>query len=257
MTGFDSWNINADEADIYQYDSTNFQPAYSSFYAPNQFRYSDHDPLVVGLDLETATPPTVSIGDASVTEGDGGTVDANSPVTLSESSTSRVTVEYRTSDGSATSSADYRAETGTVTFEPGETRETITVTVNGDTIDEPDENFTVTLSAPVNATLGDATGTGTIVDDDDPPPPPPPPPGPKDDDDDDDDDGADDDDDGPAESTTAGRDEATRVGSPEGRTQTALLVSQTGFDDDEAGAVVLTRPDIFPDALAGTPLAVR
>ncbi len=43
----------------------------------------------------------------------------------------------------------------------------------------------------------------------------------------------------------------------EGRTETAIQISQADFGDGEAGAVVLTRPDIFPDALAGTPLAVQ
>ena len=38
--------------------------------------------------------------------------------------------------------------------------------VLGDTVVEPDETFTVTLSSPVNATLGTATGLGTITNDD-------------------------------------------------------------------------------------------
>ena len=48
---------------------------------------------------------------------------------------------------------------------PGDTSETIGVTVNGDLIAELDEPFRVTLSAPSDAALGDATGFGTIVDD--------------------------------------------------------------------------------------------
>ena len=48
---------------------------------------------------------------------------------------------------------------------PGDTSETFAVTVNGDLVAELDETFHVTLSAPSNATLGDATGVGTIVDD--------------------------------------------------------------------------------------------
>ena len=43
------------------------------------------------------------------------------------------------------------------------------VPVKGDTLDEPDETFTVGLSSPTNATLADATGAGTITDDDGPP----------------------------------------------------------------------------------------
>ena len=38
--------------------------------------------------------------------------------------------------------------------------------VNGDTIFEADEAFTVHLSGASNATISDANGTGTIVNDD-------------------------------------------------------------------------------------------
>jgi len=41
-----------------------------------------------------------------------------------------------------------------------------------------------------------------------------------------------------------------------GRTQTAIEISQDSFADDTAGVVVLAREDLYPDALAGTPLAV-
>ena len=47
---------------------------------------------------------------------------------------------------------------------------TFTVATEQDTLDEPDETFTVTLSSPSNATLAtDPTAAGTITDDDDPP----------------------------------------------------------------------------------------
>ena len=52
VTDVDIWNINAVESYGYQYDGT------SSLYAPNQFRASDHDPIVVGLDLAAAVDPT-------------------------------------------------------------------------------------------------------------------------------------------------------------------------------------------------------
>src|SRR5207248_2979149 len=48
------------------------------------------------------------------------------------------------------------------------TTQTITVLVNGDTIDEVNETFTVNLSNPSNATIATGTGTGTITDDDGP-----------------------------------------------------------------------------------------
>lgn len=64
---------------------------------------------------------------------------------------------------------------GTVSFAANDTADrTISISVNGDSTVEPDENFIVTLSNPsANTTIAGATGTGTIVNDDTAPPPPP------------------------------------------------------------------------------------
>ncbi|MFL6260853.1 MAG: beta strand repeat-containing protein [Thermoanaerobaculia bacterium] len=107
-----------------------------------------------------------SIGNASVAEGNSGSVAAAFAVTLSVPNSRTVTVDYQTANGTATAGADYTAASGTVTFAPGETAKTVSVPVLGDVIDEADETFTVTLSSPTNAVLGSATGTGTVVDDD-------------------------------------------------------------------------------------------
>ena len=58
-----------------------------------------------------------------------------------------------------------------MTFAPGETAKTVSVTINGDAIDEPDEYLLVALSNPTNATIGGflGLGFGTIQDDDPPP----------------------------------------------------------------------------------------
>jgi hypothetical protein len=84
-----------------------------------------------------------------------------------------VTVNYGTANGSAQAGSDYSATSGSLTFAPGTTSERVNVTVNGDTDVEPDETFTLTLSAAANATLGKAVGTGTIRNDDTAAPPPP------------------------------------------------------------------------------------
>jgi hypothetical protein len=55
---------------------------------------------------------------------------------------------------------------GRVDFAPGETTKVITVNVTGDTVLEPDETFTLTLSDPSGATITTATATGTIRNDD-------------------------------------------------------------------------------------------
>jgi DNA polymerase IIIc chi subunit len=78
-----------------------------------------------------------------------------------------VTVAYATTNGTATTAdADYVAASGTLTFAPGVTTQPVNVTVNGDVKNEANETFTVNLSGPVNATVSDAQGTGTITNDD-------------------------------------------------------------------------------------------
>lgn len=112
--------------------------------------------------------PTLSINDVSVQEGTGTTVSAGFTVTLSAPSASQVTVNYQTSPGTATSPADYTATSGTLTFAPGTTTATIQVPIASDSLPEPNETFSVVLSAPTNALLAKATGVGTILDDDQP-----------------------------------------------------------------------------------------
>jgi len=126
--------------------------------------------------LQRATKPSVAIGDASGLEGNSGTVMLSFPVTLSAASTQTVSVSYATSDGTATAPGDYASASGTVTFAPGEKAKTIPVSVVGDTSIEPNETLTMAISNPLNATIADATATGTITNDDVTPPPPPPPP---------------------------------------------------------------------------------
>ena len=107
-------------------------------------------------------PPALSIADASGGEGEV----ARFPVTLSDPSGFEVTVAYSTSDGTAVAGADYEAVGGSLAFAPGETTATISIPLIQDSDNEPDENFTVSLSAPANATLATATAEGSIIDDD-------------------------------------------------------------------------------------------
>ena len=110
---------------------------------------------------------TLSINDVSVTEGNGGTTTALFTVSLSAASTDTVSVHYASADGTATmADNDYVSAAGTLTFGPGETSKTIAVAVAGDTKLEATETFVVNLSSPVNATIADGQGQGTIVNDD-------------------------------------------------------------------------------------------
>ncbi len=119
--------------------------------------------------------PTLSVGDASVTEGNSGTQDLAFTVTLSAQATTPVTVAYATGDGTAIAGSDYTSASGTLTFAPGQTTEIVDVQVTGDTAIEGNETLTLNLSSPNGATIADGTATGTIINDDVAPPPPPPP----------------------------------------------------------------------------------
>jgi len=113
-----------------------------------------------------ATGVGVSIADTSLNEGNTGTTMANFTVSLSGAASHPVLVDYATSDGTATAGVDYGATSGTLVFGPGEISKTISVTINGDTVFEPDETFFVTLSNADNANITRAQATGTIVNDD-------------------------------------------------------------------------------------------
>ena len=78
----------------------------------------------------------------------------------------KATVNFATSDGTAHSGSDYTAKSGIVTFDAGgPDTKTISIPIVNDRTPEPDKTFQVTLSAPGGATLGTPkTATVTIVD---------------------------------------------------------------------------------------------
>jgi hypothetical protein len=120
-------------------------------------------PIII---VDDDPPPTISISNATVSEGNSGNANAVFSVTLSHPSAFPITVNYTSADDAATAGSDYQATSGTLTFNPGETSKTIPVVVNGDTAGEVNETFTITLSSPSNASILVGQGLGTIVDDD-------------------------------------------------------------------------------------------
>src|SRR5207245_3592051 len=110
--------------------------------------------------------PKLRVADTTVAENDPAG-HARFLVTLSAPSAGTVTVKASTAAGTATSGTDFTAVTNqTVTFLPGELLEVVTVDVTDDNTTEPDETFTLNLSAPTGATVARAQGTATILDDD-------------------------------------------------------------------------------------------
>jgi Calx-beta domain-containing protein/matrixin len=111
---------------------------------------------------------SLSIGDVSVAESDGGTPVASFTVSLTAASTQSIEVDFATANGTALAPGDYAAATGTLTFPPATTALAVSVQVEGDQADESTEAFLVNLTNPVNALIADGQGVGTIQDDDSP-----------------------------------------------------------------------------------------
>ena len=126
----------------------------------------------IGTILDNNDPaPTVSIGNGILAEGNAGSSVMEFTVTLSQPSQDTVTASYATHDLASAAHAavvgvDYsQVANGVVTFAPGQTRATISVPILGDTVDEFDETFGVSLSSPGGAALGNAEAIGTIQND--------------------------------------------------------------------------------------------
>jgi hypothetical protein len=112
------------------------------------------------------TPPTVSIGDVTAPENSSGAVEV--PITLSGPSERPIAVTYATAPGTATVD-DFVMKLDSVVFPIRTTTINASVVLNDDTVDEPAQAFTITLSDPVAATLDRSTATFTVTDDDPPP----------------------------------------------------------------------------------------
>ena len=120
-----------------------------------------------GDSKDNSPVPTITIEDASGTEGTGGTSQLEFNVVLSAASRQVVTVHYASADGTAKAGQDYNAVTdGVISFQPSETQKKIAIGIYADDVKEGDETFTVRLSAPQNGTLFRQTATGTIRNDD-------------------------------------------------------------------------------------------
>jgi streptogramin lyase len=104
----------------------------------------------------------VSIGDATVTEGET----ASLTVSLDAPSSSDVTGSIYTVDGTASAPGDYRHTDATFHIPAGDLSTTVMVPTNEDAIDEPAQRFVVLIAHVQAAEVADGEGLVTIVDDD-------------------------------------------------------------------------------------------
>jgi outer membrane protein assembly factor BamB len=116
----------------------------------------------------TAEPPTLSVDDVALAEGNSGSTNAVFTVTLSTTWSVDVGVNFATANVSATAGTDYTLTSGNLVIPAGSLTGTISVPVLGDIVNEgADETFNLNLTAPTGgATLLDTQGVGTIQEDD-------------------------------------------------------------------------------------------
>ena len=116
-----------------------------------------------------AAPPALSVANATAAEPEAGeSTTLDFVVTLNRAASATVTVDYDTSDGTATAGADYTAASGTLSFQPGDTAKTVSVQVLDDSHNEGSETMTLTLSNATGAVIDSnaARATGTITNND-------------------------------------------------------------------------------------------
>ena len=106
--------------------------------------------------LDNDAAPTVSFTTATSSGRENIASPGTVRVALSAPSGQNVTVKYAmtTSGTTANSRTDFTLAAGTLTFLPGETVKTIPLVLKNDTLREATETIRITLTTPVNATLG-------------------------------------------------------------------------------------------------------
>lgn len=111
--------------------------------------------------------PFLSVSDASMPEGDAGDGPLSFTVSLDQAGVDEITVDFASSDVTASAGSDYTAATGTLVIPAGDTVATIDVTVMGDTETETDEQLLVNLlNVSANARIADDEGVGVVLNDD-------------------------------------------------------------------------------------------
>jgi hypothetical protein len=124
--------------------------------------------MLLGVAPAQAAAPSLSINDVTVNEPNWPDWEAPAvfTVSLDRKAPRPVTVQWATSVPANRNQPEFRRASGTVTIPAGQSQGTLTVTVLREWSRTSDRQFTVTLSAPTNATIADGVGVGTIVNSD-------------------------------------------------------------------------------------------
>ena len=116
-----------------------------------------------GTITENEPVPSITVDDPAVAENGG---PMTFTISLDTVDAVDVTVDYTTSDNTATAGSDFTAVTGTATIPAGSTTTTVDVPLLDDAVYEGDEGLDLDLSNASNGSLVDSQGQGTITEDD-------------------------------------------------------------------------------------------
>ncbi|NNJ96248.1 MAG: cadherin-like domain-containing protein [Gammaproteobacteria bacterium] len=161
-----SVEINSDGTVVYTHDGSDA--------VSDRFTYTVMDNCAavsnaasVSISVLPVAPPAVVAGVYSATIVEGAD-DLEFVISLAETSTVTVSVDYATVDGTAVDGEDYSATTGVVQFAPGENRKFITIPVveNTSPAGAGSKHMQLVLSQPQYAIFGVNSATGTIIDSD-------------------------------------------------------------------------------------------
>ena len=155
---FDRWTLRINPAG--NADVTVSLPATTSCNASGAICTPGGTPLSGPTTATIQGPATLSVADATVEEGPD--AELAFVITLSRAASQIVTVDFATSNDSATAGEDYTAKSETVTFPVGTVSKRVNVAVIDDAVNEGNETMIVTLSNASGAVIADGTATGTI-----------------------------------------------------------------------------------------------
>ena len=112
--------------------------------------------------------PTVSVSAVPQAEGNSGTTSFPVTISLSNGTSSAVTVNYSTVAGTAKAGEDFTAiSNAAIVFQPNETQKTVQVSIVADDVREGDDVFTLLLTGATNANLGTQIMATAIIQNDD------------------------------------------------------------------------------------------
>jgi len=133
----------------------------------NGVRIADGRAIGTIVNDDVPPPPSISVGDVVISEGNSGTKLATFTATLSAPAASTVSFDIATANGTALAGSDYVAASQTgLSIPAGSTSKSFTVVINGDGVVEPNETFLVNLGNVSGATVAAGQAICTITNDD-------------------------------------------------------------------------------------------